>query len=80
MCAPSSLADEKILSEKKWGGRTLRVHDRLVASIFGNLKLLDQSEHLCAWFHIIVTSAPGGDSALTRFLALFRDAWFILLA
>jgi hypothetical protein len=59
---------------QKRGGRTLGVHDRLVAGIFGNLELLDQSEHLCAWFHIVVTSAPGGDSALTGFLALFiRD-------
>ena len=66
---------------KKNGGRTLGVHDRLVAGILGNLELLDQSEHLGAWFHIVVTSAPGGDSALTGFLALFiRNGLLILLA
>jgi hypothetical protein len=61
--------------------RTLGIHDRLVAGIFGNLELLDQSKHLCAWFHIVVTSAPGGDSALAGFLALyFRDGLLTLLA
>lgn len=62
------------------GGQTLGVHDRFVAGIFGNLELLNQSKHLCAWFHIAITSAPGGDSALTGFLALYiGDGLFILL-
>lgn len=79
--ASSSLEDEKKYWVKKEGGRTLGIYDRLVAGICGHLELLDQSKHLCAWFHVVVTSAPGGDSALAGFLTLFiRDGLFILLA
>jgi hypothetical protein len=59
----------------------LGVHDRLVARIFGDLELLDQGEHLRAWFRVVVTSAPGGDCMLTKFFSLFiRDRLFALLA
>jgi hypothetical protein len=61
--------------------RTLREYDCLVAGIFGDSELFNQGEHFRAWLHVVVTSAPGGDGALTRFFDLFiRNGRFSLLA
>jgi hypothetical protein len=49
----------------------LGVHNRLVAGIFSDAELLDQGKHLRARFHVVVTSAPGGDGVLTRLFDLF---------
>jgi len=82
LSASSSLADADKYCVKKWGKkRTLGVYDRLVTSIFCHSELRDQSEHLCAWFHVVITSAPGGDGALTRFIDLFiSNGMFVFLA
>jgi len=49
----------------------LGVNDRLVTCIFCDSELLNQGEHLCAWFHAIVISPPDGDGTLTGFFAVF---------
>jgi hypothetical protein len=43
------------------------------------LELLDERDHLCAWLHVAVASAPGGDRVLARFLALSGNGLFSLL-
>jgi hypothetical protein len=57
----------------------LGIHNRLVASVFGDLELLDQSEHLRAWLHVVVVSAPSRDRPLAKFLDLPGDGLFALL-
>jgi len=49
---------------------TLGVYDRLVAIIFGDLKLLDQRDHLRARLEVVVASTPGRHRLLAGFLDL----------
>ena len=71
------MTERRLRGESK--GHTLRVYDRLVAGIFGDLKLLDQREHLRARLQVIVASTPGRHRLLAGFLDLRRSYGLLAL-